>query len=70
MRKEAGLGGTLRKTIEHMPALKAKPSVTEMAETKPFRDPVADAGEDALLTQKVHAAIARMDAMMGRPPRQ
>jgi hypothetical protein len=69
LRKEAGLGGAVRRTIEKLPVVKNKPSIMETAEAKPYRDPAVDAGDDAMLTHKVHAALARMDAMMGRPPR-
>lgn len=69
-RREAGLGGAMRRTLDTMTALRDKASVVEVAQAKPFRDPALDAGENSLLTAKVHAAIARIEALSrgGKPP--
>ena len=63
-RREAGFGGLLRRTVEATPVLRGKAALADVAATRPFRDPAFDVGFDALLTQRVHAATSRMDAMM------
>lgn len=62
MRRETGLGGALRKTVDRIPTLKGKGTVLEMAESKIYRDPAVDAGtDDTLLARKVHAAVKPME---------
>lgn len=63
LRREAGLGGTLRGVISKNRNMRGL-TVIETAEAQPYRDPAVDAGADALLTQRVHKAIARFDDMM------
>lgn len=63
LRREAGLGGALRTVITKNRNMRGL-TVMEVAEAQPYRDPVLDAGHDALLTQRVHKAVARFDEMM------
>lgn len=63
-RREGGLGGLLRRTADALPALRGKATTAEIAAARPYRDPVYEAGEGSLLTARVHAAQARMDAAM------
>lgn len=63
-RKEAGLGGLLRRVAAAMPALRGKASLGDLHASRPYRDPAYELGLEALLAEKVGAANARMDAAM------
>ena len=63
LRREAGVGGMLRGVISKNRNMRGL-TVIEAAEAQPYRDPAVDAGQDALLTQRVHKAIGRFDDMM------
>ena len=65
-RRDAGLGGLLRRTAAASTALRAKATTVEVASRKPFRDPAWDTGDDSLLARKVRETAAR--ALGGPPP--
>ena len=65
-RKETGLGGLLRRTITSSRVLNGKPSVVEVAASRPFRDPTYDLGEDSMLTQRVREASRKLQLDRGQ----
>ena len=63
-RREAGLGGLVRRIVDSTPVLRGKAATADIAASRPFRDPAYELGWDSLLAQRVAAANARMDAAM------
>lgn len=63
-RKETGLGGLVRRSNASSSFLKNKATVTEAAVNKSYIDPGRDVGEDSLVTKRVRAAVASMEAKM------
>ena len=66
-RKEEGLGGFMRRTIASSRVLHNKPSVVDVAASRPFRDPSSELGEESLLTQRVREAARKLQLDAGRP---
>jgi hypothetical protein len=65
-RREGGLGGMLRRTVQNSTVLRNKATTAEAAMLKGYRDPAQELGEDSLLTRK----LRDMQAKMYRPPAQ
>jgi hypothetical protein len=63
-RREAGLGGLLRRVGATSAVLRGKATTMEAAMMRGFRDPGVELGEDALLVRKYREAAARLS----RPP--
>ena len=68
-RREAGLGGFMRRAAASTSLLRGKAVVAEEATMRPFREPPVDA--DAMLARKVAAARAKLVAAhSGVPPQE
>lgn len=63
-RKETGLGGALRRTINRSPVVRNAASTVELATARPYRDPAIDTGDDSILARKVHGGVKRFDDAM------
>lgn len=59
-RREAGLGGLMRRAAATNPILKSKMTTNEAAMLRDFRDPAIELGPDALLASKVREATQKM----------
>ena len=60
-RRERGLGGLFRRTLESSAVLRNKAATADAAAARPFRDPAMELGYDSLLVRRVQAARARME---------
>lgn len=61
-RREAGLGGLMRRAAEAAPWVRGRAAVVEAAAQRPFVDPGLEAGDGSLLTSRVREATARLEA--------
>lgn len=59
-RREAGLGGLMRRTAQSSAVLRSKLTTGEAALLREYKDPSIELGRDALLATKVREATARM----------
>lgn len=64
VRREQGLGGLVRRANAASPLLRNKATVLEAAEYKGYVEPGRDVGEESMVTKKVRAAVAKMEASM------
>ena len=60
-RREAGLGGMLRRTLESSALLRNKPATADAAAARRYRDPTPDIGAESLLARKLRIANARLE---------
>lgn len=64
-RREAGLGGLLRRVADGWPSLSGKLSLADVAASRPYYDPSEELGPSALLAVRVRNAVARVEGSMG-----
>lgn len=60
LRRETGLGGAVRKTVDRTGVLRGKLVPSEAAQMRPFRDPTIELGEDSILARKVREAANKL----------